>query len=183
MRRSAVAFLAASVLVASPPSAAAAARPPTPSISSVTITAAGGSWPLCRQTATIDYQTGHARAWINVMPIVMHAAWGWTENDWGGPVPGTGSVAIAIENDHAPPSGSPEWVWRATLFYRNTTSGPVDTSPMQIFSGSAPRPASSARGRRRYGRGRAQPKGQRRFFSVRSCFCGCARFASCSISR
>lgn len=137
MRRCLAALLAAALLAVSLPSLVAAAKPPAPAITSITITADGGTWPLCRQIASVGYRTSHRSMTINVMPWATNEASGRTENNMA-TVRGTGIVAIAIENDYTPLWNTPEWTWRTMAWYGPRTLGPFLTSPSHIFDGACP---------------------------------------------
>jgi hypothetical protein len=132
------AMVAVTLLVAlAVPGSAVAARPQPPTITAVTITAAGGTWPYCEQVATLAYTSWPQRARINVMPALDGAE---TENHMA-TVRGTGSVEIAIAGhdysatgDHAP---NDPWRWIVWIWNRVATSGPYFTSGYD-FHGACP---------------------------------------------
>ena len=125
MRRSKwLVVLVAILLIGALPAAVDAARPDPPTITSVTITGDGGTWPVCYQTATVGYATGHRRAGIQVMP--------WTTfgptDSFGTTVRGTGTVEIAVSNIYVSFDKNPMWSWRVDVFSRPGGGAWVETT-------------------------------------------------------
>ena len=110
---------------------------PAPTITSVTITADGGTWPYCEQVARVAYRAGHQKWWINVMPMLDGAE---TENHMT-IVRGTGTADIAIAGHDYSATGdwapNDPWRWMASIWSRVAGSAPSVTSAYD-FRGSCP---------------------------------------------
>ena len=67
-----IAALAALLLLLAVPAPMQAVRHSfqAPQVVSVSITAAGGTWPYCRQTATVEFATGHIPGYLWVTPYL-----------------------------------------------------------------------------------------------------------------
>ena len=90
-RSGTVAVIALLVLAFAGP--AAAGRPTEPIVTSVTITATGGTWPYCEQVATLQYTAGHTKSSVAIWPYLEG---GWLGDSVRARVRGSGTVEIAI---------------------------------------------------------------------------------------
>jgi hypothetical protein len=143
--------------------APAEARPkpaPPPDVTSITITATGGTWPYCSQSATIAYTAGRTPGgsiWVTPWlqggeVLTSYVAW----------VRGSGTVELAMPRGADVSQTSPErphrWVWliatgnqRASLENRwsTTSSDFAGACPApRDRAGDRPRAAALAIGRR-----------------------------------
>jgi hypothetical protein len=107
-----------------------AGRPAAPLVTSVTITATGGTWPYCEQVATLSYTAGHVRSTVAIWPYLEGGSLG---NPLQARVRGSGSVEIAISGaDYSQTSPlQPEgffWVVKAGILHWSSLTNQSITS-------------------------------------------------------